>query len=234
MEFAIETKDTDMIHHSFYCFQNLFERRATQLFFDLGQNVYPRTDNKLTKMVCVAMSMIVHKLRFNYQCPQMSMNSRLFKLSRRDDGDLVITADSETIRVHSFLMKATSGYYESMCSFQSEDVKQMDLTGIVDEDSLFRLRVLLYNVTISKIWNLSVVIEMLRVVDFLCCPSLIKRLSDEVVRRLTINNLPEVIHAWKKYFHHIDVIRECCSVLLCNSKEDPNYHRAKQADQLCV
>jgi hypothetical protein len=131
--------------------------------------------------------------------------------------------------VHSFLLKATSDYVQSFISFQFAQkmdghFEQIDLSGVIEEKHLGAFVQLMYDSGVCHSWKLNFVIEMLQVVDVLCCESLIEHLAREIVGRLTVSNLPKIIFEWHKRFGHIDLLFRCCKELLqCSKKNVAGY-----------
>jgi hypothetical protein len=163
------------------------------------------------------------------------LRDRLAQLALCGNRDLIIKAGTKTISVHSFLMEATSGYYEAMCSFHSETAMKMDLTEMIDENLLHFFFQLLYNTDIHKTWSMDVLLEMLEVVDLLCCPTLVRHLTCGVVAKLSVDNLVQVMCAWRDHFSHIEVIQMCCWWIVYHlDSKNPCHTQLIQTYNLCI
>jgi hypothetical protein len=231
LRFVIAIDDKDMARYSMEFLQepDVFKYMIDELVKSF--KLLSFTNILLDARAKIESAKIGHDVK--YKLPQIAFRDRLNKILNHLERDLLVVSGSVSIPVHSLVFEMSSGYFHALHSFQNEPVQTLDLTGLVDEHLLEPFIQFVYDNQVCSAWEFSLLIEMLVVSDSLCCDALVDRLTNEMISKLSIGNIPEAISAWSECFSHIDVIRECCEKLIdYTPKSFSGHQQASEAYEL--
>jgi hypothetical protein len=236
MEFALAIDDYEMIAYSWSKYINLRPRlHATSKPSRLVIHEVVNSDRVL--MARLVMEKATEDKLSVPASPLIALKERLKGLMNCPKRDLVLVSGSVSVSVHSFILRAASGYFESYYSFHSsqtnEDpssIKQIDVSEMVGEKTLEMFVKILYDLDAYLAWTFNDAVQILQVVDAFCCEILVQHISKRFIQCLSISNLHEFMREWYTRFSHIDLFRDCCEELLRTaSTNSVGYKEAQQA-----
>jgi hypothetical protein len=224
VRFAFRTNDSNLIAYSLHLYEQYCAITETkdQLFEEWLNDEFtnPKSNaDAIIKQIFISRIFGVHAEHSKF-CYNVTNPYGRFKEVFRDkmieatkNNDLILTCGQITTPVNLDVMKMNSEYFRAFDNFHSGAVKEMDLTGLVDEHLFQSWVQFMYDPRLCQSWDFDFNVQMLRVADALCCDAIFTQLVYRLTELLNIEKLQQAFVVCSMYPGRCSVLENCCMIL---------------------